>query len=461
MLYFDDLLRSLEQINYSIARIKGQKSILLYSSAVFGDMPATRTAYNNAIASARKSNVIYYTIDPNVEFSGSNNATGFMPSMGRGSTGGLVPVTVMSLANESGGFAIYNTVELNKELDKLDKQISNYYILGFQSNNPVHDGAFRRLEVKTEAKGVTLKHRAGYQDRRPVDVLASSKQEKTLLTALATPGDTAQLPIVFRPAYFFNSPRSAKVLIAARIAMAKMAFKKKGGQLGTDLNLMGVAYAEDGSIAARFSETLPVSFDKEKEAEFRKGNLAYRNYFKLRPGKYRLKLAASDESNNLGSAEQSFEVPALPEQGLAASSLVIAERMSRLPDLIQNLQAQMLDESDPLLYSGMQIEPRVDNRLPVNTVFPVLFRIYNLPSPADQLNLVAKPKLVGDQGKEFALDPIALQKLMNPTGKGEAVVALRLPFKDVPPGKYRLIIETTGESTAGTAIIQTDLEFTK
>ena len=115
-------------------------------------------------------------------------------------------------------------------------------------------------------------------------------------------------------------------------------------------------------------ETLPISFDKEKEPEFRKGSLAYRNYFKLRPGKYRLKLAVSDESNNLGSTEQSLEVPAFPDQGFAGSSIVIAEQTSQLPDLIRNLQTQLLDENDPLLYPGVQIEPSVENRLPAGSV---------------------------------------------------------------------------------------------
>jgi hypothetical protein len=339
--------------------------------------------------------------------------------------------------------------------------ISNYYILGFQSNNPLHDGSFRKLEVRTKVKGVALKYQAGYQDRSPVDVLASSKQEKTLMTAIDSPGAAQQLPLVFRPAYFYDSTQAARVLVAARIRMEKMAFKKKGGQLGADLNIMGVAYAEDGRTTARFSETLPVSFDKDKEAEFRKGNLAYRNYFRLRPGKYRLKLAASDESNNIGSIEQAFEVPPLPEQGLTGSSLVVAEQMTRLPELVQNLQNQMLEQTDPLLYSGMQIEPRVENKLPINSAVPVIFRMYNLPGQPEQWDYAATAKLLDEKGKEFTLPPIALKKVMSPAVKAEAVVALRLPFQDVPPGKYQLVIQATDAASANTATLRTDLEFTK
>ena len=279
-------------------------------------------------------------------------------------------------------------------------------------------------------------------DRRPIDVLASAKQEKTLFTALASPGTAAQLPIIFRPLYFYDSPRVARVLVASRIRMEKAAFRKKGGQLGTDLNIMGVAYAEDGSIAARFSETLPVNFDKEKEPEFRKRDIVYRNYFKLRPGKYRLKLAVSDESDNLGSMEQLLQVPALPDRGFAGSSIAIAEQTFSLPDLIRNLQTQLLDEDDPLLCPGVQIEPRVENRLRVGTGIPLAFRVYSMPGPHDRWNLTAKVKLLDENGQEYYLRPIPLKAAASPAGKAEALVALTISVSSVPPGKYRLIIET-------------------
>jgi VWFA-related protein len=468
MMYFDDLLRSLEQINYAIARLKGPKSLLMYASVSLGGSPSIRTPYANALNSAKKSNVVFYTVDPNVTFTGSNPAVVFSPrpqvGAGRGgpssSGGGVVPVTLMSLARETGGFSIYNTTNLNEELSKLDIRISNYYILGFQSSNPKHDGLFRKIEVKTDLKGVSLKHRSGYQDRSPVDVLASSRQEQTLMTALATPGAATQLPVTFRPLYFYDSPQSARLLVAAHVRMEKAEFKKKGSQLGADLNLMGIAYAEDGNIAARFSETVPVAFDKEKEQEFRKEDFVYRNYFRVRPGKYRLRLAISDESNNLGSIEQSVEVPPFSNQGITGSSLVLVQQTSRLPSLIQNLQSQMLDQSDPLIYAGLQVEPGVTNRLPVSSPIRVLFRLYNLQGNPDEWNLVAKPRLVNDKGTEWSITPLSLKKSVVPTGSGEAVVGLSLPFQRVMPGKYRLSIEVTEGNSVNASVVSTDVEFT-
>ena len=477
-MYFENLVLSLEGINQAIAHIKGQKTILIYSQPNTGmarDNGTQEKIYNRTLASAKKSNIMIYTINPDEQNIGSSPAgTPSIGNAGRTPTGAArgpgsiftqnlggarAGLTLRSLAAESGGTTFDHYI--NEELDQLDQKLSNYYILGFRSNNPRRDGAFRKLEVKTELKGVSLKHAAGYQDRRPIDVLASAKQEKNLLTALASPGAAAQLPIVFRPLYFYDSPRVARVLVVSRISMEKVAFKKKGGQLGTDLNIMGVAYAEDGSMAARFSETLPVSFDKDKESEFRTKGLAYRNYFKLRPGKYRLKLAVSDESDDLGSMEQLLDVPALPDRGFAGSSIVIAEQTSAMPDLIKNLQTQLLDEENPLLFSGVQIEPRVENRLPAGANIPLVFRVYNLPGPHDQWDLTAKIKLLEEKGQAYNLPPIPLKTITSPAGKAEALVALTISLPSVPPGKYRLIIETGEPGSQDTATLQTDLEFVK
>ena len=475
-MYFENLLRALDQICHSIAQIKGQKSILIYSQSGFGGSFITPTlgeTYAKTLAAARKANAIVYTLSPEM-LGGGGGYAGSAPVISGGGMGGArggggrglgaisslnSPVTLRSLASESGGYSIYNTNNFDNELDRFDQQISNYYILGFQSDNPRHDGGYRKIAVKTKAKGVTLKYRPGYQDRRPIDVLASSKQEKTLLSALASPGAATQLPIVFRPVYFFDSPQSARVLITARLLLENVVLRKKGAQLSTDLNVMGVAYAEDGSVAARFSETVPIAFDKEKEAEFRKGSLPYRNYFKLRPGKYRLKLAASDQSDNLGAAEEFLEVPKPSSRAFSLSSLVIAEQLSPLPDLIKELQTQMLDQSDPLLFSKMQIEPSVENRLPVNSAIAVLFRIYDLPEAQDKLDLTARAKLLDANNKGYALPPIRLKDAMSPVGPAEVVVGLRLPFQGVPQGKYTLLIEITEHGTAQTEALQTNLEY--
>jgi VWFA-related protein len=364
-----------------------------------------------------------------------------------------------SLANETGGSAIFNTNNFNERLDKVDQELSNYYVLGFQSSNPKRDGKFRKLEVKTDAKGVTVKHRDGYVDPRPLDALAGSKGEKSLMNAIASPTPVSQLPITFRALYFYESPGLARIPISARIRTASIELKKKGGQLGSDLNVMGVAYAEDGSVAARFSETMRILFDKEKEEAFRRQSMSYRNYFKLRPGKYQLKLAVADEKGKVGSAEQSLVVPPMPQAGMTASSLLVAEQFTRLPDLIQNLQAKMLDDADPMVISGLQITPSVENRLPVKAPVRAIFKVYNLSGSPEQRKFVANIHLMGEKGETQAYPSVPLDQTVFQTGKTEAIIGLNLPFEQAPAGKYKLVIETSEVNSKQSVTVETDLQF--
>jgi hypothetical protein len=456
-LMYSDLFGSLEQINHSLARLKGKKNILIFSQSRYfnpnkndnaapgyGMQFSRSRSGRKTLESARRANVVYYTID--------------VAGIASGDADPKWRTDYLDFLPRDGGYAIYNTNNISAELDNLDLQISNHYILGFQSSNPKHDGTFRKLEIKANVKGMALKYLPGYQDRSPVDVLASTRQEQKLLNALANPGTATQLPIAFRPFYFFNLPKSATVLVSVRIQAAKISMKKKSGQLAADLNVMGVAYGEDGGVVARFSEPLPVRIDIDKEAGFRQGTLPYSNYFKLRPGKYRLKIAVSDESENIGSLEQSLEVPMLPDQGIGFSSLAFAEQATPLPELIQNLQAQMLDQDDPLVYSGLQISPRIENKLGVNATAVVFFKLYNLPGNLNSLDLIATPRILDEKGSQLVLDPIPLKKYMVPAGNRITTVAFNLPLVNASAGRHRLVLEIADSSGVKLADAATDLE---
>jgi hypothetical protein len=364
-----------------------------------------------------------------------------------------------SLASATGGVPIFNTGDFNGRLNDLTQGLNNYYVLGFQSNNPKRDGKVRRLEVKTDLKGVELRHREGYLDPRPLDVLAGSKGEKSMLNAIASPSMAVQLPVAFRAAYFYDSPGLARIPIAATIRLASVALKNKSGQLAGDMNVMGVAYGEDGSIAARFSETLHLNSDKDKEDQFRKQNYFYRNHFKLRPGKYQLKLAIADEKGKVGSAEQSIAVPPMAQNELAGSTLIVAAGVTRLPALIQDLQVKLLDENDPLIYRGYQVIPSIENLLPANKPVNLIFKVYNLSGNAEPRKLVAQAQLTNDKGESQSLPPIPLDEYLYSTGRTEGVVGINLPFSNVIPGKYRLVVSTTEGVSNRSLKFETDLQF--
>jgi VWFA-related protein len=519
----ESFFRALDALSQSIERIRGRKSILLFSE----DFPLnneSRSLYLKTLNSARKANVVFYTIDARgletnivgeiqpplksirsrASLSGAwmrsemfqkksggtgGGGTGSGGAGGSSGSGSNSPSSynprdttrndpwasnpdfesrsmrvekdvLRSFSSETGGFPIYNTHNFDQELAKLDQQLSNYYILGFKSDNPKRDGSLRKIEVKTDLNGITLRYRKNYVDRRSLDTLASSREEKALFNAMASPAAAMQLPMVFRAIYFYETPSLARVLVSSKISLEKAKFKKTRDQLTCDLNVMGVAYAENDAIAARFSEVVPVSINRERGSNPPK-IFPYSNYFKLRPGTYRLKLAASDGANNLGSMEQPMDIPVPPQDGIASSSLVVAEKVSHLPVLIQNIQARLLDESDPLVFSGMQISPSIENRSPVGSPLAILLKLYNPAGGLDRWRATVKAKLMDEAGKEWTLPPITLESNPSQSRSTEATIGCTLRFHDVVPGRYKLIIEATELQSSLTATAQTDLELVK
>jgi VWFA-related protein len=362
-----------------------------------------------------------------------------------------------SLSSETGGFPIFNTNNLNQGLDKVDLELSNYYVLGFVSNNPKRDGKYRKLEVKTDAKGVKLKYRNGYSDPRPADALAGSKGERSLLSAISSPAPVNQLPVIFRPVYFYETPQLVRVPISAKIKRGSIELKKKGGLLVNAVDVMGVAYAEDGSVAARFSETMNLAVDKEREELFEKSDIPYRNYMKLRPGKYQLKLAIADEKGKIGTSEQTLSVPAMPSAGMVSSSLVVSQEMAQLPELIRNMQTRLLDETDPLIYKGIQIYPPVENHLIRDQPVAIFYKLYNLSGNEQDRNLTAKVQLVDEKGAVSEIPQISLEEAAYPTGPTEAAVGFNLPLKELAPGKYQLTVETVDTAKNQKITSQTEL----
>jgi hypothetical protein len=59
----------------------------------------------------------------------------------------------------------------------------------------------------------------------------------------------------------------------------------------------------------------------------------------------------------------------------------------------------------------------------------------------------------------LALEPILLRKSISTVGNGSVVVGITLPFKNVEPGKYQLIMEIMEAASAAKTRLQTDLEF--
>jgi VWFA-related protein len=66
------------------------------------------------------------------------------------------------LAEETGGTAAVNQNDFSKALKRIDAETSDYYVLGYYSNNPDPLKRTRKLEVRTSRPGLTVVSRTEY-----------------------------------------------------------------------------------------------------------------------------------------------------------------------------------------------------------------------------------------------------------------------------------------------------------
>jgi Ca-activated chloride channel homolog len=89
----------------------------------------------------------------------------FTGGFGAGSTRALRSKSVLDQMAELTGGAVY-TPRSSKDLSgiytRILHELQAQYVLGYVSDDPTRDGKFRRLKVDVAAKGLRVRHRAGY-----------------------------------------------------------------------------------------------------------------------------------------------------------------------------------------------------------------------------------------------------------------------------------------------------------
>jgi VWFA-related protein len=130
----------------------------------------------DAVRAAVRGDVTIYSIDPRGNF-----VPGFVsPAIdGRGGPGPArermrtlepgVPSMFDALrvvADSTGGFVVTGTNAFNQALDRIVRESSSYYLLGYSATNDKVDGKFRKTAIKVARSDVQVFYRPGYLARR-------------------------------------------------------------------------------------------------------------------------------------------------------------------------------------------------------------------------------------------------------------------------------------------------------
>lgn len=346
---------------------------------------------------------------------------------------------LFALATGTGGFTIYNTNDFLKGLEKIAKELNEYYILGYLSPNRAHDGSYHEINVKVTRKGVKLRHRNGYYDVKSPDLLAG-KPEGQILEERAASSQPTDFPVALSAPYFYTASNVARVNLVLDVPGKDLNFEKQKGKFHSEVNVLGIAYRADNSVAARFSDTVKLDFEKKEMKEFTKGAFNYQNSFNIAPGKYTLKVVMSAGGQKFGKYEMLLEIELYDESQFHISDVALSNQMRPVSQLTLSFDTALLEERIPLVVSNVEMIPSPSNRFSRDEKVGLYVEVY------EPLMLRATPPRVGiiydlidrkTNQRVFTSNTILVNHFAE-QGNPVIPVGVFVPVDQLAAGEYRL-----------------------
>jgi VWFA-related protein len=354
---------------------------------------------------------------------------------------GLEVDFLRGIATETGGHSTADTNEFESGIAQIYRENSSYYLLGFASTNPKHDGHFRRLEVKVRKPGLEVRTRSGYTAPKPADEPGRGKaidEPSPLAIAISGLLPKGEVPLQAWAAPFAAAGRTDAV-VPIVLAIRQELAAREARTIET-VNLRVDAYAFDGRLRSTHSLKAQVALKPGPG-----GETAYEvhSMVTLPPGRYQLRLAAN-----------------LPSQRKSGSVYVDLE----VPDFLKA----------PLTWSQMafHVSPGVTTAAsgsakPGIPIVPTTQRLFRT---SDQVTAFAR---LHQGGRRPLVSVAVIASITDSTGQDVwrrqdtiepgrfvvdrgADVQLMVPVAQLRPGSYRLRMET---GPAGSTLVR-DARFT-
>jgi hypothetical protein len=402
---------------------------------------------HDAIASATRGNVSIYAVDPRGLTTGDEDlitTASTFPEQGAGlnslqSELRLSQDSLRVLAANTGGFAALNRNDFNTAFDRIVQENSQYYLLGYYSNNTRRDGRFRRIQIRLKRPGLRVaRARSGYYEprgRRPADP-APGTMNPALSAAIASPLPVAGVPVkVFAGAYKGEAPNAA-VAVVIELDASKLDFVEANGTFNESIEIANAATNSSGKVfpGERHNANLtlkPDTYERAKERGFR-----VVTQVNLPPGRYQLRLAAANKAGKSGSVLYDLDIPDFNKDAFTMSGVSLTSAAANLTPTVR--------AKDPL-GSFLPGPPVATREFEAGDTLMFFAEFYengsNNPHKVD-----LKAELRAEDGR-VVLSAIEERDSTEVRGGGGYGFAGRLPLSDLSPGLYVLHVE--GKSRVG------------
>ncbi len=363
------------------------------------------------------------------------------------------------LASGTGGFPILNTNDLASGLDKIARELNEYYVLSYVPPATDQEGACHTIRVKLERGGTHVRARSGYCDIKGPDILAGKPEEKILEARAAAP-QPGNVPVTLEAPFFYTAPGTARVNLAMSMPADTLSFEKEKGKFHSTVNVLGIAYRRDGSVAARFSDAVKLDLEKGEMKELEKGPFNYQNTFDIAPGEYRLDVVMSTGSEKFAKYETPLIVEPYDGKQFGLSGVTLSSEIQRVSEATTSLDAALMEERMPLVVNGLQLIPSATNRFTGKDKVAFYVEVYEpllLSAKSPQVAVVYNVFEQKTGRMVFTSGGVPVNSFAE-SGNPIIPVGLKLPVASRPGGEYRLEVHAQDSGGNFTPVRTTTFE---
>jgi VWFA-related protein len=377
----DRKLAALEELARSLAALPEKKAVVYFTAGVSRTGMDNEAQLRAAVNAAVRANVSFYPVDVRgleAEPPGGGIATASVSGTGlySGQTQARqrqrsfdTQDTLEMLASDTGGRALFDSNNLVLGIERAQRDIQSYYILGYYSSDERRDGQFRRVEVKlTPAVQARLRarldYRRGYFAEKDFARFSGYDRERQLEEALLAGDPVTQLRLALEVNWFRIARSQYFVPVAVKIPGSEIPLKKQGSAETTTFDFLGQVKDARGSVAATVRDMIRIQLRDQKAGQLASRSLIYDTGFTLPPGSYTLRMVVRENlTGKLGSFDTRFTIPDLSSvrEELRLSSLVAGAQRVAFQEAVGAADKRLVKKQDthPLVRDGQKLLPGV------------------------------------------------------------------------------------------------------
>jgi len=245
------------------------------------------------------------------------------------------------------------------------------------------------------------------------------------------------LPMKVQADYIPVTGSSVLTNITIQFDRKDLQFKDKEGVSTASVNLYGRITTMSGRPVTYFEDLVQVPVPTEMLQQAMNGVNIYQKQLPLKPGRYRLNVAAKDVvGGNMTSYPVALDVPHLDDDTLGASSLILADLIEKVPTKNIGVGQFVIGTS--------KVRPRLGDTFKRDEKLGIYVQFYNFQADekTHKPNGTVEYEITRNGSNEKVFD-YSEEVATLPGGASQVTVEKILPLKSLAPGTYTLKMKVT------------------